>query len=388
MVEPRACKEVDEKLNNALHLAARAGHVRVVKELVQHHHIYEICSMLNEEGRTPLHLAAERGSTEIMDAILSADPNLASDMTSINKGDQKGNTVLHLAAYNDSRPEVLSPSISLSVCIFLLVSVTRWPRLYFFQMLSYITNNTRVNVNALNDDGLTALEIVKQRVTTHSRSQMISTLIDAGARSTNTAVKMKRTAEDEQKYHGIHRERLQNAQNTIAVVAVLIATVTFSAGLAPPGGLYQDGDSAGRPIMEETKLFKVFMASNDIALFTSLGIVIVLVSVIPIRQEAQTKLVAVTGRVMWVSVSFMVVAYITGSWITRSTNKGNRLIMEVIYGLGVSMLGLVVIALLVLMRRERFNKTEPDEPVVNERTNKLVSPTFGIHTLRRGYIVY
>ncbi|KAM3189135.1 hypothetical protein ACQJBY_067832 [Aegilops geniculata] len=79
------------------------------------------------------------------------------------------------------------------------------------------------------------------------------------------------------------RENLERNRSSLLVLATLVATVTYVAGLTPPGGFWSDGDSnhiAGDPVLRDhyPRRFKVFLICNATAFAGSLVIIIMVLS--------------------------------------------------------------------------------------------------------------
>jgi hypothetical protein len=105
----------------------------------------------------------------------------------------------------------------------------------------------------------------------------------------------------------------------------------------------------GKLMAGRSTAFKVFAISNNIALFTSLSIVVVLVSIIPFRRKAQMRLLMVAHKVMWVSVAFMATAYVAATWVVVPHSQGSDWLFVTLLAVSGGSLGVIFIGLGVML---------------------------------------
>ncbi|XP_058215564.1 ankyrin repeat-containing protein BDA1-like [Rhododendron vialii] len=190
------CLARDRDGNNPLHIAAIKGQVQVLKELVQtrpHRAQVKV-----DQGDTILHLCAKYYQLDCLELLLDVIP----DPDFVNDADIDGNTILHLAVFEKR-----------------------------FEMIKHVLSNSKIEVNAVNKSGRTALDI-------HSLAgnspdlEIQNILLNAGAkRSEQVSVAEVKHLEPSWQ---------ANRRNTLMVVASLIATMAFQVGANPPDGVWPD----------------------------------------------------------------------------------------------------------------------------------------------------
>ncbi|KAK4412660.1 hypothetical protein Salat_2913100 [Sesamum alatum] len=334
-INPDLSKSVNSKGSSALHLASAKGHVDIVKELVSVDS--SMCFNLDGDGRSPLHLAAIKGRTVVLEELLRAEPEAAAMLTGggesclhlcvkynrfeaikvflqclkrddrlVDWKDQDGNTVLHLAVAKKQ-----------------------------IEVVRYLLENSRIEGDARNANGLTALDLllqspgdlrdleIKQCLEQGSASRTErkeSMAIKADTSKTFRTSPSKQTSNTPKKHK--HTDWLARKRNALMIVASLLATVAFQAGLSPPGGVWQDDFSgnpnsttgsdkphkAGQSVMAYTLPSKYgqYMIFNTIAFLASLSIILLQVSGLPMRRRRWMWTQMVT---MWIAVTAQTLTY-------------------------------------------------------------------------------
>ncbi|KAF6164366.1 hypothetical protein GIB67_037523 [Kingdonia uniflora] len=303
---------------NALHLTARQGHVEIVKALLEKDP--QLARRTDKKGQTALHMAVKGVSSESVRLLLEADAAI------VMLPDKFGNTALHVAT-RKKRADIVNELLSLP----------------------------DTNVNALTRDHKTALDIAEGLPLSEESSEIRDCLSRCGAvkanelnqprdelRKTVTEIKkdvhtqLEQTRRTNKNVHGIakelrklHREGINNATNSVTVVAVLFATVAFAAIFTVPGG----DDNSGKAVAVNTASFKIFFIFNAIALFTSLAVVVVQITLVRGETKSERRVVEVINKLMWLASVCTSVAFIASSYIVvGKTHKWAAILVTVVGG--------------------------------------------------------
>ncbi|KAK1307586.1 Ankyrin repeat-containing protein [Acorus calamus] len=348
-VDETAARIVRKNGKTSLHTAARYGNLHIVNSLLVRDR--EVVSIIDKKGQTALHMAVKGQNTEIVEEILLADISI------LNSRDKKGNTALHIAT-----------------------------RKWRSEMVELLLSYESIEVNAVNNQHETALDLAEKIPYGRSSLVTLDALREAGAKyaknigESNEAMELRRTVSDikhevhtqllqnantNQKVRGIakdlrklHREAVQNTINSVTVVAVLIASIAFMAIFNLPGQYLQSGDDVGKAYIADSMGFRVFCILNAIALFISLAVVVVQITLVAWETGAQKQIVSVVNKLMWIACLSTCGAFLSLAFLVVGTQGSWMAITITVIGGSMVVVTLLIMCYLVL--RQRFGRFNDD----------------------------
>uniref|UniRef100_A0A8R7UWA8 PGG domain-containing protein n=1 Tax=Triticum urartu TaxID=4572 RepID=A0A8R7UWA8_TRIUA len=275
----------------------------------------------DHNGSFPVHMAASVGATSVVSEFIENTPNCAGlrdarKMTFLhvavdnkkistvsyackngtlswifNMQDKNGNTAVHLAAQ--------AGSVKIFCCLF---------------------RNRQVQLNLTNKKGETPLDIAYQNIPKglhaymHSEARILSLLQYAGAKRGIRHQDYLEKNNIVQKNQGEIDEmgKVKDAPQSLCIGSVLIATVTFGAAFAMPGGYRADDHTnGGTPTLAGRYGFDAFTLANGLAFTCSTMATISLMSSgSPIRHpRSRIEHLRIAYYLMSVSVTSLVAAF-------------------------------------------------------------------------------
>lgn len=251
-------------------------------------------------------------------------------------------------------------------------------------MVQLLLSYGPIEVNAVNNQHQTALDLAEKIPYGEPQLEIIESLREAGAKNARNigkfdiASELRRTVSDikhdvhdqliqnaktSKRVTGIakelkklHREAVQNTINSVTVVAVLIASIAFVAIFNLPGQYVQEGHQVGEANIAETTGFRVFCLLNATALFISLAVVVVQITLVAWETGAQKQVVSVVNKLMWVACLSTCGAFISLAFVVVGKNASWMAITITSIGAPMMIGTLVLMSYLVLRQRFGFGE--------------------------------
>ncbi|KAL7154990.1 hypothetical protein ABFS83_03G042700 [Erythranthe nasuta] len=344
--------------SSPLHLASAKGHIDVVEALLSVE--TRTCLARDKNGLTPVHLAALKGRVEVMKILLREKPEAArvttcrgenilhlcvkqyqmeplkllvttiGDPAFVNSKDVDGNTVLHLAVA-DKQVETINFLLTVDV----------------------------IEVNATNINGMTPLDVLIKSRRDVRDSEIEESLRNAGVTGTNILSQSDSSPSTNNRWKNLLGQQddwLEKKKSALMIVASLIATMAFQAGVDPPSGVWQDDksvDSLGERLAYPRKAgfsvmaynspyaYLIFSSINTIGFIASLSIILLLMSGFPIRRRLFMRILIV---ITWIAITAIGVSYsISVTMVTPSVVPFSFIIEFITIHIWVGFMGLLVV---------------------------------------------
>ncbi|XP_037435672.1 ankyrin repeat-containing protein At2g01680-like [Triticum dicoccoides] len=300
---PCAVRVRDSGGLSALHVAAGMGHAHVAMALMDA--CPDAAELQDDSGGTFLHAAARGGHSEVVRLAIKK-PMLGGGGL-LNTQDGDGNTPLHLAV------AAREPAIAEAL-------------LWTGQVRADVTNN----------DGHTPLDLAARSTDFYSMVSLVVTLTAFGAQF------RPQRRDHVQRWDSRNiTKAIEKTSDSLAVVAVLVAGVAFTAANNLPGSYEQEGNTNGMAVLRRKTIFKCFLILDGVALVTSILAVVLLVYGKASRSARSWKSFAAALHCIWASLISMLLAFYAAIAAVTSTTG--------VYDIRVFVVNLVLVVLFIVL---------------------------------------
>ncbi|KAJ4792935.1 Ankyrin repeat-containing protein [Rhynchospora pubera] len=351
----------------SLHHVSRIGYYRIVKTLIQRDP--EVVTVIDKKGQSALHMAVKGKNPDVVEELLMADVSI------LNLRDKKGNTALHIAT-------------------------RKWRP----QMVQLLLTYESIEVNAINNQKETALDLAEKMPYGESQKEIIESLLEHGAKKACNVGKvdenseLRRTVSDikhnvqeqliqnaktdkrvsniKKELKKLHREAVQNTINSVTMVAVLIASIAFIGIFNLPGQYQQDGPDAGKANIADRTGFRAFCLLNATALFISLAVVVVQITLVAWDTGAQKLVISIVNKMMWSACLSTCGAFLSLAYVVVGKQQWMAIAVTAVGG---PIMASTLLFLGYLVLRQRFKFGEDKERRI-KRASGSKSFSWSLHS--------
>ncbi|KAG5551395.1 hypothetical protein RHGRI_009722 [Rhododendron griersonianum] len=302
--KPDLMRQRDDHGKAAIHYAVEANYRVLVDQILEADP--SIALFPNNDGHTPLLGAASRGLKYLCKEILMKCPE------SIEARNHEGRHALHLCKFRDVRflmriPEILEllneGDEEGNTPLHLAIKEND------YEKAMLLASSASIELGAVNKEGLTALDLcLTDWKNIPQQSLMWLHLATRGAPRGRRPIEYKVPA----------RERVADYNpliNTMALVATLIATVTFAAAFTMPGGYDTSPDNLGVANLVKSVALKAFIVSDTIAMSCSITAVLTLALSVIGGRELQKRICIMSWVLVGLAMRGTLVAFMCGIFV-------------------------------------------------------------------------
>ncbi|KAI8525318.1 hypothetical protein RHMOL_Rhmol13G0221200 [Rhododendron molle] len=367
----RLTEVLDSQQRSALHLASAMGHDQIVKELVKANP--KMCLVRDRDGKNPVHVAAMEGKISVLEELVGASPEAARVRVDQNE------TILHLCVKHKQLGSLKTLLEVIKGWDFVNAkdsdgnTILHLAILYEHFEIAHLLGKGKneeketIDVNATNASGHTAMDVIL--------------FLGSDKKEANHIKDLLQKANAKQGKDLVGGDWLTNKRESLMVVASLIATMAFQAGVSPPGGVWQDDKDgvhrAGEAVMAYNyqNYYQIFLRCNTIGFVASLSTILLLMSGLKFRNKAMMWILIVT---MWLAITSMAITYAFSNVVVTPRKEKDRRSLSKTITIGVIVWSSVMALLLVKHTFGLvafFAKDESKKMKANKRINKFEAPS-------------